>query len=325
MKKILFMAVAISLLLVGCGDANKKNEKKNIVASSTESKVDSLQKIIDQKNNEIDDIMATVNEIEESLRMIAEAENELTILRDGEGGANMQEQIKINLKSISEKMTRNRELIAKLEKQLRESSIQADQLKLTITNLTNQITTKENELKTLRAELNAKNVHIAELDQAVNELNTNVEKLTAESEEKSKTISENNQTIASQDLAISEKNQTISENNKTISENNQTIASQDKQLNTAWYVFGTKKELQDQHIVEKDKVLQSNFNKGYFTKVDIRVDKEIKLYSKWAKLLTNHPATSYTLRQDANKQYILRITNPDAFWSTSKYLVILVK
>ena len=72
-------------------------------------------------------------------------------------------------------------------------------------------------------------------------------------------------------------------------------------------------------------MLQANFNKSYFTKIDIRVDKEIKLYSKSAKILTSHPASSYTLQQDANKQYILRITNPQIFWSTSKYLVVMVK
>ena len=105
----------------------------------------------------------------------------------------------------------------------------------------------------------------------------------------------------------------------------QTIQTQDKQLNSAWFVFGTKSELKEQNILQDGKVLQSNFNKEYFTKIDIRVDKEIKLYSRSAKLMTAHPAGSYTLERDANKQYILRITNPQQFWSTSKYLVILVK
>lgn len=72
-------------------------------------------------------------------------------------------------------------------------------------------------------------------------------------------------------------------------------------------------------------MLQSNFNRNYFTKIDIRVDKEIRLYSKSAKILTSHPASSYTLQQDASKQYVLRITNPEVFWSTSKYLVVQVK
>ena len=72
-------------------------------------------------------------------------------------------------------------------------------------------------------------------------------------------------------------------------------------------------------------MLQANFNQNYFTKIDIRVDKEIKLYSRSAKMMTSHPAGSYTLDRDANKQYILRISDPQKFWSTSKYLVILVK
>ena len=42
-------------------------------------------------------------------------------------------------------------------------------------------------------------------------------------------------------------------------------------------------------------------------------------------MMTSHPAGSYTLDRDANKQYILRISDPQKFWSTSKYLVILVK
>jgi len=55
------------------------------------------------------------------------------------------------------------------------------------------------------------------------------------------------------------------------------------------------------------------------------VDKEIRLYSRSVKVLTAHPAAAYVLTQDANKQFILRITNPQLFWSTSKYLVVLVK
>ena len=109
------------------------------------------------------------------------------------------------------------------------------------------------------------------------------------------------------------------------SQKQQTITMQDKQLNSAWFVYGTKSELKAQHIIEDGKVLQANFNRDYFTKIDIRVDKEIRLYSRSAKLLTSHPATSYVLQQDANRQYILRITNPQQFWSTSKYLVVLVK
>ena len=69
----------------------------------------------------------------------------------------------------------------------------------------------------------------------------------------------------------------------------------------------------------------SDINKDYFTQVDIRTTKEIKLYSKDADILTTHPAGSYALEKDDKGQLTLKITNPKDFWSVSKYLVIQVK
>ena len=124
---------------------------------------------------------------------------------------------------------------------------------------------------------------------------------------------------------VSDLSQNVSNLKEESDQKSQTITSQDKQLNTAWFAYGTKKELKAQHVIEDGKVLQSNFSHDYFTKIDIRIDKEIRLYSRSAKILTNHPASSYELIKDANKQYILRISNPQLFWSTSKYLVVMVK
>ena len=105
-----------------------------------------------------------------------------------------------------------------------------------------------------------------------------------------------------------------------------TVSAQDRELNTAFYVFGTKRELKEQNILQGGEVLRNgNYNKDYFTKIDIRVDRIIHLYSKSAKLMTAHPEGSYTLDRDAQGQYTLRITDPNRFWSVSKYLVIVVK
>ncbi len=284
MKKILFTALAIGAFALYSCNGNKNNSKENELEQS-----DSLSRIIEQKDNEINDMMGTINDIQEGLREINEAENRVNIVKDGEG-ANKATQIKENIQFISTTMTRNRELIEKLRQQLRESSFKGEQFKKTISSLMQQIEDKEMQLKQLRAELSAKDIHIAELDETIGTLNTSVNELTEESNKKTETIS-----------------------------------TQDKQLNTAWYVFGTKKELKEQRILADGKLMQANFNKNYFTKIDIRVEKEIKLYTKSAKILTIHPADSYKLSQDASSQYILRITNPDLFWSTSKYLVVLVK
>ena len=282
MRKLLFILMCLVAV------ASCKQERANADLTA-ERQRDSLNQIIAQRDNEINDMMATFNEIEEGFKEINEAEQRVSIAKQGEG-ASCEQRIRENVQFIQSAMAQNRELINKLKRQLRESAFQGDQFKRTIENLTKQLEEKDQQLTQLRAELSAKDIHIAELDEKITGLNTDVSSLQEENTQKATTIS-----------------------------------TQDKQLNTAWFVFGTKSELKSQKILVDGKVLQSNFNREYFTKIDIRVDKEIKLYSRSAKMLTAHPAGSYSLQQDAGKQYVLRITDPQKFWSTSKYLVVLVK
>lgn len=264
-------------------------QSKNTPDPEAIHQTDSLNDIIAQKDAEINDMLGTLNEIEEGFRQINEAENRVNLAKVGEG-AQKKQQLRENIQFIANKMKENREKIAELQKKLSNSTLKNGNLKTTLENLTKELEEKNTQLQTLREELDKKDVHIAQLDENINNLNTNVSNLTADNTQKQ-----------------------------------QTINTQDKQLHTAWYVFGTKKELKEQHIIEDSKVMSGSFNKNYFTKIDIRNTTEIKLYSKSAQLLTAHPSSSYTLSRDANKQYTLRITNPQIFWSTSKYLVVLVK
>jgi hypothetical protein len=105
-----------------------------------------------------------------------------------------------------------------------------------------------------------------------------------------------------------------------------TVDEQDKTINSAWFVYGTKSELKEQNILKNGDVLKNgDFNKSYFTQIDIRTTKEIPLYAKSAEILTSHPAGTYELVKDSKKELTLKITNPTEFWSVSKYLVIQVK
>ena len=160
-----------------------------------------------------------------------------------------------------------------------------------VNNFNKQLEDKNREIEDLRAQLAEKDIKIAEQGEQINSLNSSVSDLSQKNEEKERTV-----------------------------------AAQDKELHTAYYVFGTKRELKEQRILQRNNVLKGNdFNKDYFTRIDLRVTKTIKLYSKSAKLMTSHPAGSYTLDKDAQGQYTLRITNPQSFWSVSRYLVITVK
>ena len=278
------MFFAACLLAITSCDNGKS--KADIEAAQ---RVDSLNQVIAQKDNEINDMLSTFGEIEEGFREIAEAQERVTVARSGEG-TNSKERIRENIQFIQNAMKQNKELITKLKQQLRESNTKSAALRKLVDSMQQQLEEKEQQMQQMRALLDEKDIQIMNLDEKVSNLNSDVANLTNENTQHAETIS-----------------------------------AQDKQLNTAWFVFGTKSELKEQQILVDGKVLQSSFNKEYFTKIDIRIDKEIKLYSSSAEILTAHPKNSYTLQRDANKQYVLRITDPQQFWATSKYLVVLVK
>lgn len=278
-----FCVAAIASALMACNEGMKGS-------GNVDRERDSLRNIIDQKDNEINDLMGTFNEIQQGFDLINEAEGRVNMLKDNAENNSSRENIRENMTFIQETMEENRRKIEELENKLSSSTINSSKLKETISNLTLQLNAKTAELEALRAQLAEKDVMIAELGTAVNTLKD-----------------ENAQVKLQKD------------------EVEQIAKNQDSQLNTAWYVFGTSKELKEQGILQKGEVLKGDYNKEYFTKIDIRKVNVISLESKSASLLTNHPAGSYTLLKDSKGEYTLRITDAQKFWSVSKYLVVKVK
>ena len=79
MKKLIFVA-AVAMAVASCNnDAVKKAE-----LAATQQR-DSLEQIIAQKDNEINDMMTTLSDIEEGFREITEAQNRVTLAKSGEG------------------------------------------------------------------------------------------------------------------------------------------------------------------------------------------------------------------------------------------------
>ena len=106
MKKLLFLAIGLTLItFMGC----KEDRKVADVAGFSQN--DSLQKIIAQKDNEINDIMETFNQIEAGFKEINEAENRVSLMKDGEG-ANRRQQLVENVQFISATMKELETLVA---------------------------------------------------------------------------------------------------------------------------------------------------------------------------------------------------------------------
>lgn len=283
MKKLFILPVCL-LALAACNGGKAVEEK-------AQQERDSLMQVIDEKENELNEIMGAINEVQEGFRQINEAEGRITVAKANPEGGSAKDVIRDNISFIQETMEQNRAKIEQLREKLKTTTVNVEKLTKTIENLQAQLEAQNKNVQELEAQLAEKNLLIATQGEQITNLNQNVNDLQSENQQKQETIQQ-----------------------------------QDKDMHTAWFVFGTKAELKEQKILEKGDVLKNgNFNKDYFTKIDIRIDREIKLYSKNAELLTTHPNGSYQLVKDAKKEYVLKIVDPAKFWSTSKYLVIQVK
>ncbi|MCR5316083.1 MAG: hypothetical protein K6E52_09325 [Bacteroidaceae bacterium] len=282
-----------SLLLVVCAAMLVSCEQmfKGSKVSEEDARLDSLQSLLDQKDTELNEMMDAFNEIQEGFDAINEAEGRVNLLSENAEGNDAMANIAENMEFIESTLLENRRKIEDLQQKLKSSSVNASKLQAAINKLTEQLEQKTKELDDLRQQIAERDIKIVELGESVEQLKTENTQVKAESEM-----------------------------NAEIAKN------QDAQLNTAWYMFGTTKELKQHRILVDGDVLKSkDFDADYFTKIDIRKVNVIPLNSKSAKLLTTHPEGSYSLLKDSKGEYTLRITNAPEFWSVSKYLVIRVK
>ena len=291
MKKILLsVAVMVSMMFTACysksGDVEKLRQEN-----------DSLVQLNAQTKADFDEMLQLMNDVEDGFKQIKEAENYLVVQSSATGEVDMttRERLKSDMQLVAQTLKDNKEKLAKLQSQLKNSKYQSSQFQKTVERLNAEIESKTAMIVSLQEELAKRDVRIQELDNAVSELAGQVNTLSEETEKQKSTIS-----------------------------------SQEKEINTVYYVFGTTKELKEQKIIsggglfKASEVMKGDFNKNYFTKEDLRTFKQVSLESKKAKLLTAHPEGSYTFEKNDKDLLTLVITNPTEFWSLSKYLVIKV-
>lgn len=279
------LSACVALLMVSC----ESNQKNNEEVQRLQAVNDSLKLEQDKTSSELNDMLSLVNEIDGNFQKIKEAENYLTVqsAKGGELNPSTRDRINADMKLLAETLTKNKEQLAKLQSQLKNSKVNLGELQKTIDRLNTEMDQRAVMIASLQEELAKRDIRIAELDEAVSVLAVK---------------------SAAQDVVID---------------------TQDKELNTAYYCFGTSKELKEQKILSGGgfssvKTMDGDFNKNYFTKIDVRNFKSLSLHAKKAEMRTKHPAGSYELVKDSEGEYVLKVLDTKNFWSLSKYLVVEV-
>lgn len=254
-----------------------------------------LEKEYARKDSLLNDLFMSVNAIEKNLSEITIKEKMINAVPETElrSDADVREKIMNEIVMINNIIEENKKQIANLQKQLKKNDTQIAALQENIKMLNARLEEKEQEINSLKEELVKANFKIEQL-------NATVDTLQEANVEKSKVISQ-------QDLEIGE-------------------------MNTVWYVIGTKKELMDKEIIDKsgglfssDSKMNEMINPDYFTSGDLRTISTISFEAKKAELATVHTAGSYEFIQEGEAIKGIRITNPTEFWKSSRFLVIVIK
>jgi hypothetical protein len=277
-----YIIILLVPFLFACGREAKER------AQVLQVRTDSLLNQASQKDIAINDFVKSVNDIEGLMDSIKMKENIVSqsAQRVGELKTSSKQQIRNDILSIYQLMVKEKNELAVLSGKLKNSSFKTEGLQKLVAHLQQDLANKAGELDSLHRKL-------ISMDYAMNRANQRIDSLST--------------TVQTQGQEITEQTQTINE---------QTTA-----LNTAYYIVGTSKELKDEGILKGGKVVP-NFDKSKFTRVDIRNTKEIPLDMKKVKLLSNHPTTAYKLNSDGKMIKSLQVTDNQAFWSNSKYLIL---
>jgi chromosome segregation ATPase len=289
MNKFVILSIAAVALLSSCHNKQDQQEIEEQRALQEATK-EQLQNAVTDR----DQLLSLVNDISAGMDQIKRLENILAVSNSAGGDVSSQrEQIKADIAAIQETLEQRREQLAKLEERLKKSNLNNQALQKTIATLRSQIDSQSAEIETLRTNLADANARIGSLNTQVDSLNTTVANVTDE---------RNVARQESTDLA--------------------------NELNTCYYVVGSKTELTQHKILEsgflrKTKLMKGEFDQSFFIKADKRHITTIALHSKKAEVLTSQPASSYQIIEQ-NGQKVLQITDAAKFWELSNYLVVKI-
>ena len=243
---------------------------------------------LDDKEALIVEFIGDMNEIQANLATIKERENLMTTRFD-KGNVEMNETMK-------------------------------DEIMGDIEMINNLLLENKNKMSSLNSRLKKSNLKIAELEKMIENMAMQLQEKDAQIADLQTKLAEANQQLA---VLFEEYNNRLEE-----------MGAQEDELNKAFYCYGSSKELLEQGVLTKEggfigigktKKLSDDFNKEYFTQVDISVFSEINLNAAKAKIVTNHPTDSYKIEGADESAEKLVITDSEAFWASSKYLVIIVE
>jgi predicted nuclease with TOPRIM domain len=287
-----FILIMLVTVIFGCKHRQQQIDRLSVVR-------DSLNQVASEKDSAIMEFLTGYNQIQANLDSIKTVEKLVTVSsgQRGELKSSQKRQIMEDIALLSQLLQKNKEMTSNLQKKLNGANAKLSQLQglvaefeKMVANLNEQVQTKDAEIAKLTEDVQRLNIDVSQLT-------NQVQQVTQESQEKTQVIDK------------------------------QTVA-----LNKAFYAIGTVKELKENNVLVKEGgvlgmgrtlKMKKDFNRDYFTEVDIRKFDMLPLMVKKVKVVSVHPVGSYHISGEKRADTLF-IDNSQDFWKVSKYLLIVL-
>lgn len=293
MKNYIFLLIA-GVLLMSCNKQEFENQITQLEAEKAE-----MLEAIESKDTEIISFMTAFAKIEENLSEIREREMNIQVARH---------ENELSSEALEAKIGEDIQVISQLLQENRKK------------------------LESLSAKLAVAKSDNSKLNRLMSQLKVD---LTKQIEERENEISILKDQLAHMKIEIQELHYTLTDLRKVGLAQDSVIHAQIEEMNTAYYVVGSSKELEKEQVISREggilglgktEKLSSNFKADKFTKIDIRQRLSIPIEAEELELVTTHPDNAYKIEKDKSHHTIkLVISDPAAFWESSKYLVLVTK
>lgn len=283
-------------MLIGCDHQEKQILQQELVNLRAEN--DTLKHSKEVMQRHIVGITSLIDEVDDALDSIAQASTKVEQISEfGELG--------ISIDAYTQSQTVN-DNIAEIERYIVDTQERVAQLEQQVLVAGQEFRNFRNIATKLRSRLEEREFEVNILKERVSQLTTQIDTLEF----------------------------TIKQQERQVVERDNIIARQADRLNQAYYIVGTKKHLTALGIVRTTKglliagrktLLREGFPTHVFIKDDVSNLREIQIPAKKSKvrIMTHQITESYYLVANGSTT-TLHIHEPDRFWDSGRYLVVMI-
>lgn len=256
-----------------------------------QAEYDQLLEKYNTQTSELQEMSSLIDDVNGSIDLIAQQEGMLFMNNDDNKAPTKKEML---------------ERLSAFQGLIENQKARIDSLQNLVTSDSYHMNALQKVISSLKGQLAEKQIRIAELEEELKVKNTDI-----------KTLQTKVETVVTQ----------LVEEKESTSFFEEVAATQDAIINEGYFIVASKKELKELGLISgvfKKKANYANIDKSHFTKIDIREFSEIRIEEE-PKLITEKPKSSYTITENADESYTLRITNPTEFWAASPFLIIQAK